>query len=138
MSLAGKTLHLCSCNTTMPLDSEALARALELSGAPAINTRLCQKELAVFADHAAGDVVVACTQEAALFREAFHPQEISMQYRLPKFENPARQHGVTLGQAAERKVQVPELQQMTVVLRAQAYRKQLFAELDRVKDLLLL
>jgi ferredoxin len=67
MSLAGKTLHLCSCNTTMPLDAEALARALELSGAPAINARLCQKELAVFADHAAGDVVVACTQEARLF-----------------------------------------------------------------------
>lgn len=78
------------------------------------------------------------SRQAALFREAFHPQEISMQYRLPKFENPARQHGVTLGQAAERKVQVPELQQMTVVLRAQAYRRQLFAELDRVKDLLLL
>jgi hypothetical protein len=61
-----------------------------------------------------------------------------MQYRLPKFENPARQHGVTLGQAAERKVSIPELQQMTVVLRAQAYRRQLFGELDRVKDLLLL
>ena len=28
---------------------------------------LCQKELAAFADHAAGDVVVACTQEAKLF-----------------------------------------------------------------------
>ena len=28
---------------------------------------LCQKELAAFADHAAGDVVVACTQEARLF-----------------------------------------------------------------------
>ena len=67
MSLAGKTLHLCSCNTTMPLDAEALARALELSGAPAINARLCQKELAAFSDHAAGDVVVACTQEARLF-----------------------------------------------------------------------
>jgi ferredoxin len=67
MSLADKTLHLCSCNTTMPLDAEALARALELSGAPAINARLCQKELAAFADRAAGDVVVACTQEARLF-----------------------------------------------------------------------
>ena len=28
---------------------------------------LCQKELGVFADDAAGDVVVACTQEARLF-----------------------------------------------------------------------
>ena len=67
MSLADKTLHLCSCNATMPLDAEALARALELSGAPAVNARLCQKELAAFANHAGGDVVVACTQEARLF-----------------------------------------------------------------------
>ena len=67
MSLGGKTLHLCSCNGTMRLDAAALARALELSGEPLVNTMLCQKELARFADHAAGDVVVACTQEATLF-----------------------------------------------------------------------
>jgi ferredoxin len=67
MSLAGKTLHLCSCNGTMPLDGAALARALELAAAPAVRTALCQKELASFADRAAGDVVVACTQEARLF-----------------------------------------------------------------------
>ncbi len=67
MSLDGATLHLCSCNGTMPLDREALARALELSGAPAARSMLCQKELAAFAGAAAGDVVVACTQEAKLF-----------------------------------------------------------------------
>ncbi len=78
------------------------------------------------------------TVPAQQFREAFHPAEIAMEYRLPKFENPARQHGVTLGQAADRKVQVPELQQTTIVMRAQAYRRNLFAELDRVKDRLLL
>ena len=75
---------------------------------------------------------------AEQFRAAFHPQEIFMEYRLPKFENPARQYGVTLGQAADRQAKVPELQQTTVVMRAQAYRRNLFAELDRVKDLLLL
>jgi hypothetical protein len=53
-------------------------------------------------------------------------------------ENPARQHGFTLNKIAERDVDVPELQQTTVVMRAQAYRRNLFAELDRVKDLLLL
>ena len=78
------------------------------------------------------------TRQAEEFRKAFHPQEITMEYRLAKFENPARQHGVTLGQAAARQVNVPELQQTTVVMRAQAYRRHLFAELDRVKDLLLL
>jgi ferredoxin len=67
MSLADKTLHLCSCNGTMPLDGAALARALELAGTLPVKTMLCQKELAVFADHAKGDVVVACTQEAKLF-----------------------------------------------------------------------
>jgi len=75
---------------------------------------------------------------AEQFRQAFDPQEITMEYRLPKFENPARQYGVTLGQAADRRVKVLELQQTTVVLRAQAYRRNLFGEFDRVKDLLLL
>ena len=67
MSLEGVSLHLCSCNGTMPLDREALARALELSGAPVVRSMLCQKELAAFAGAASGDVVVACTQEAKLF-----------------------------------------------------------------------
>jgi ferredoxin len=67
MSVAEKNLHLCSCNATMPLDAQALARALELAGAPIVKTMLCQKELAAFAGGAAGDVVVACTQEARLF-----------------------------------------------------------------------
>ena len=67
MSLAGKNLHLCSCNGTMPLDAAALARALALAGTPAVQTMLCQKELAAFAGRAEGDVVVACTQEARLF-----------------------------------------------------------------------
>ncbi len=49
MSLEGANLFLCSCNGTMPLDREALARALELAGAPAVRTMLCQKELAAFA-----------------------------------------------------------------------------------------
>lgn len=78
------------------------------------------------------------TKQAEDFRQAFHPREIAMEYRLPKFENPARQFGVTLGQIAKRKTNVPELQQTTVVMRADAYRRNLNAELDRVKDLLLL
>ena len=72
------------------------------------------------------------------FRRVFQPEEIAMEYRLPKVENPARQHGLTLNQVADRKTDVPELQQTTIVLRAQAYRRNLFAELERVKPLLLL
>jgi MinD-like ATPase involved in chromosome partitioning or flagellar assembly len=72
------------------------------------------------------------------FRKAFHPREISMEYRLAKVENPARQHGVTLASVADRTTAVTELQQTTVVMRAQAYRRNLFAQLDGVKDLLTL
>jgi ferredoxin len=67
MSVDAVNLHLCSCNATMPLDREALARALALAGVPAVHSMLCQKELARFAQGASGDVVVACTQEAKLF-----------------------------------------------------------------------
>ena len=67
MSLADKTLHVCSCNATMPLDAAALARGLAMAGELPVHTQLCQKELARFADVAAGDLIVACTQEARLF-----------------------------------------------------------------------
>ena len=66
------------------------------------------------------------SEQAAQFRQAFHPRDITMQYRVPKLENVARQHGVTLGQAAGRKVDIPELQKTTVVVRAQAYQRHLF------------
>jgi len=67
MSLSDKTLHVCSCNATIPLDAAALARALAVAGELPVHTQLCQKELARFADVAAGDLIVACTQEARLF-----------------------------------------------------------------------
>jgi hypothetical protein len=60
-----------------------------------------------------------------------------MEYRLPKVENPARQHGLTMNKVAERKADVLELQQTTVVMRAQAYRRNLFAELERAQEILL-
>jgi hypothetical protein len=75
---------------------------------------------------------------ASEFRHTFKPQEITMEYRFPKVEHPARQHGLTIGSVANRAHAVPELQKATVVLRAQAYRRNLFGELDRVKELLLL
>jgi ferredoxin len=69
VSVAGKSLFLCSCNGTQPLDAAALARALELPDAPRVSTMLCQKEMPSFAEGAHGDVLVACTQEARLFEE---------------------------------------------------------------------
>jgi ferredoxin len=81
MSIADKTLHICSCNGTMPLDAAALARALELRGDLPVNTMLCQKELARFADRATGDVVVACTQEATLFGDVAEEGATTQQIR---------------------------------------------------------
>ena len=66
MSLADKQVFVCSCNGTMPLDGERLARAAGLASPLPVHTMLCQKELAQFASAASGDVVVACTQEQRL------------------------------------------------------------------------
>jgi ferredoxin len=71
MSLEGKTLKVCSCNRTLPLDAEALAAALK-SGAPlTVHDQLCRKDAGAYqaALGGADDVIVACTQEAALFGE---------------------------------------------------------------------
>ncbi|HEY4137406.1 MAG TPA: 4Fe-4S binding protein, partial [Casimicrobiaceae bacterium] len=66
MTIADKQLWLCSCNGTMPLDGEAIARSLGVAPHEGVKRMLCQKELGAFADGARGDVVVACTQEARL------------------------------------------------------------------------
>ena len=76
-------------------------------------------------------------EQAQRFREVFHPGVISMEFRLPGLENPARQHGVTLGQVARRQTPVRELAKASLVMRAQSYRRRLFSEFDRVRKLLL-
>jgi ferredoxin len=71
MSLEGKTLKVCSCNRSMPLDAKALATALK-SGAPvAVHHELCRRDSGAFQSALGGgdDLIVACTQEATLFRE---------------------------------------------------------------------
>lgn len=77
------------------------------------------------------------SEVARHFRDTFHPAVINMEFRLADLENPARQHGVTLGQVAERKTQAEELQKASLVMRAQAYRRRLFGEFDKAKELLL-
>jgi hypothetical protein len=69
MSLLGaKKLHVCSCNATMPLDGDALARALGLDAPLPVARSLCQRNLAEFTDSVTGEAIVACTQEARLLR----------------------------------------------------------------------
>ena len=70
MSLEGKTLKVCSCNKTIALDAKGLAAALK-SGAPlTVHHELCRRDAGAFqAALGDGEVIVACTQEAALFSE---------------------------------------------------------------------
>ncbi len=70
MALQDKTLKLCNCNGTIPLDAKALGAALK-SGAPLkIHSELCRKEAGAFqASLGDTELVVACTQEAPLFAE---------------------------------------------------------------------
>jgi len=77
------------------------------------------------------------SEQAQQFRAVFQPVILAMEFRLPEIENPARQHGVTLGQIVERRLKVPELQRASLVIRAQSYRRRLFEEIEKAKGLLL-
>ena len=70
-------------------------------------------------------------------RKAFEPAVIQMDYRLAELENAARNHGATLGDVAASKTDAQELRRASLVMRAQSYRRSIFAEFDRVKELLL-
>ena len=77
------------------------------------------------------------TEQAMQFRKVFGPTTIHMDFRLAELENPARQHGVKLGQIAERSTTIDELRRASLVIRAQSYRRKLFAEFDQAKAVLL-
>jgi MinD-like ATPase involved in chromosome partitioning or flagellar assembly len=77
------------------------------------------------------------SEQAQQFRTVFQPVVLAMEFRLPELENPARQHGVTLGQIVERRLKVPELQRASLVIRASSYRRRLFEEIEKAKGLLL-
>jgi len=78
------------------------------------------------------------TEQANRFREVFAPEILQMEFRLAELENPVRQHGIRLGQVADRKVEVDELKRASLVMRAQSYRRRLFSEFDRAKQAFLL
>jgi len=70
MSLENKTLKLCSCNGTIPLDAKRLAAALKTKQPLTVHRELCRKEAGAFQVSLSDpDVIVACTQEAPLFAE---------------------------------------------------------------------
>ena len=55
---------------------------------------------------------------------------ISMQYRVQDIEQVAREHGVTMEAVADGEVDVTGLKEMPNVMRANGYRRNLFAELE--------
>ncbi len=75
--------------------------------------------------------------QAEEFRRIFAPPVVHMDYRLADLENAARNHGVTLGAVASRSTRADELRKASIVMRAQSYRRRMFAEFDKVKELLL-
>jgi MinD-like ATPase involved in chromosome partitioning or flagellar assembly len=77
------------------------------------------------------------SEQAEQFQTRFAPAVISMDYRLPDLENALRNHGVTLGRVTARQTKAQELQKASLVMCAQSYRRRMFAEFDKVKELLL-
>ncbi|MGQ9365694.1 4Fe-4S binding protein [Azospirillum sp. ST 5-10] len=72
MKIAGRTVLVCDCGRSMPLDGKELAKACGAEGAATVHTQLCRAELDRFEARArtAGEpLLVACTQEAPLFTE---------------------------------------------------------------------
>jgi len=71
MEMAGEKILVCNCEQTMPLDSAGLTRACGASSPPHVHRHLCRSEIERFyaAFAGGGPVLVACTQEAPLFRE---------------------------------------------------------------------
>ncbi|MGC9225483.1 MAG: hypothetical protein ACP5E2_16355 [Terracidiphilus sp.] len=77
------------------------------------------------------------TKQANQFREVFAPAILQMEFRLAELENPLRQYGIQLGQVADRKTVVDELKRASLVMRAQSYRRRLFSEFDRAREVFL-
>ena len=65
-----RTILVCSCEDTMPLDADAISRGCRGAQVKTAN-QLCRAEIERFRNAVAegGDVVVGCTQEAPLFSE---------------------------------------------------------------------
>ncbi len=72
MKVNGKAVFVCSCEDTMTIDADGLAKALGGDGDLRPARYLCRTELDRFNDEAAAEdqILVACTQEAPLFLDA--------------------------------------------------------------------
>ncbi len=94
-----KTL-VCNCQRTMTVDGAALATALGCDALLRVHSELCRAELSSFQEALGGEgrVHVACTQEAALFREVAAERGVE-EGRL-RFSNIRERAGWSRGNAA--------------------------------------
>jgi ferredoxin len=78
MKLQNKSVLICNCEASMPLDARALAAALGTE-TPTVHTQLCRAQIEAFRRAAATgeQLLVACTQEAPLFAETAPEAAIS-------------------------------------------------------------
>ncbi len=66
-----RRIHLCNCNSTMPLDAPEILAAVGANAQdhPALKRQMCQRELEDFSKDVIGDAIIACTQESKLLGE---------------------------------------------------------------------
>jgi len=71
MKIGPKNILICNCEKTMDIDGEKLCSLLGEQGPLKVHSNLCRTEIASFnqAMEKGEPVLVACTQEAPLFRE---------------------------------------------------------------------
>jgi ferredoxin len=71
MKVAGHEVLICNCERSMTLDGKRIARALGVSEPAEVASHLCRTETGRFTGAIERDtpLLVACTQEAPLFRE---------------------------------------------------------------------
>jgi ferredoxin len=71
MKLKGKRMLVCSCESSMPLDGKALAKTWGAEHSCQVHTQLCRAQIESFKSAVASgeQLIVGCTQEAALFEE---------------------------------------------------------------------
>src|SRR4051812_6147079 len=76
-----RTILVCSCEDTMPLDADAISRGCRGAQVKTAN-QLCRAEIERFRNAVAGvgDVVVGCTQEAPLFSEVAAGQAAALSF----------------------------------------------------------
>lgn len=71
VQVKGRRLFVCDCEKTMTLDGDALAGCMGAEGELTVYSNLCRAQVESFSRALDGDepLMVACTQEAPLFRE---------------------------------------------------------------------